>query len=152
MKRIHPTDLHVGARVRMRRIMLHKSQGEVADALGLTFQQLQKYEKGSNRISASRLQGLCVILQVPISFFFEGAPQEPKLPTIGSEEQSPSYVNEFLSTSDGVALAVAFSRIRDPKVRRAIVALVEQIVVEPVEPINGGAEAPAVVAVEQEIR
>jgi transcriptional regulator with XRE-family HTH domain len=146
-KRVHPTDKHVGNRLRMRRLMLSKSQSDIANALGLTFQQLQKYEKGSNRISASRLQGLCAILQVPVSFFFEGAPQEPKLPMLGSDEQSPSYVNEFLATSDGVALALAFGRIRDPKVRRAIVALVEQIVVEPV-PVNSGPEAPAVAAVE----
>jgi transcriptional regulator with XRE-family HTH domain len=148
MKPVHPTDKHVGGRLRMRRIMLHKSQSEVADALGLTFQQLQKYENGSNRVSASRLQHLCAILQVPVSFFFEGAPQEPKLPMLGSDEQSPSYANDFLATSDGVALALAFRRMPDPKVRRAIVALVEQIVVEPVERISGGIETPAVAAVE----
>ena len=148
MKRVHPTDKHVGSRLRMRRIMLHKSQSDIANALGLTFQQVQKYENGSNRISASRLQGLCAILQVPVSFFFEGAPQEPKLPTLGSDEQSPSYVNDFLATSDGVALALAFGRIRDAKVRRAIVALVEQIVVEPVEHVVAGNGAPAVAAVE----
>jgi transcriptional regulator with XRE-family HTH domain len=132
MKHVHPTDKHVGSRLRMRRIMLHKSQSDIANALGLTFQQVQKYENGANRISASRLQSLCAILQVPVSFFFEGAPQEPKLPMLGSDEQSPSYVNDFLATSDGVALALAFRRIREPKVRRAIVALVEQIVVEPI--------------------
>ena len=146
MKHVHPTDKHVGSRLRMRRLMLNKSQNEVADALGLTFQQVQKYENGSNRISASRLQSLCAILQVPVSFFFEGAPQEPKLPRLGSDEQSPSYVNDFLATSDGVALALAFGRIRDAKVRRAIVALVEQIVVEPVQ-LSGGTEAPAVAAI-----
>jgi transcriptional regulator with XRE-family HTH domain len=131
MKSVHPTDKHVGTRLRMRRLMLNKSQSDIAKALGLTFQQVQKYEKGSNRISASRLQRLCAILQVPVSFFFEGAPQEPKLPMLGSDDQAPSYVDDFLATSDGVALALAFGRIRDPKVRRAIVALVEQIVIEP---------------------
>jgi transcriptional regulator with XRE-family HTH domain len=131
MKRVHPTDKHVGTRLRMRRLMLHKSQSDIANALGLTFQQVQKYEKGSNRISASRLQTLCTILQVPVSFFFEGAPQALDLPTVGSDEQPLSYMDEFLATSDGVALALAFPRIRDPKVRRAIVALVEQIVIEP---------------------
>jgi transcriptional regulator with XRE-family HTH domain len=105
------------------------------------------YENGSNRISASRLQRLCAILQVPVSFFFEGPPQEPKLPRLGSDEQSPSYVNEFLATSDGVALALACGRIRDAKVRRAIVALVEQIVAEPVQ-LRGRNEAPAVAAAE----
>jgi transcriptional regulator with XRE-family HTH domain len=138
MKRVDPTDKHVGSRLRMRRLMLHKSQSDIANALGLTFQQLQKYEKGANRISASRLQGLCAILQVPVSFFFEGAPHEAELPILGSDEQSPSYVNDFLATSDGLALALAFGRIHDPKVRRAIVALVEQIVVEPIERTNSG--------------
>jgi transcriptional regulator with XRE-family HTH domain len=131
MKRVHPTDKHVGNRLRMRRLMLNKSQSDIAKALGLTFQQVQKYEKGSNRISASRLQSLCTILQVPVSFFFEGAPQEPMQPILASEEQSPSYFDDFLATSDGVALALAFGRIREPKVRRAIVALVEQIIIEP---------------------
>jgi transcriptional regulator with XRE-family HTH domain len=111
--------------------MLNKSQSEIANELGLTFQQLQKYEKGSNRVSASRLQALSAILQVPVSFFFEGVPEELKLPALGSNEQSPSYVDEFLATPDGVALAMAFGRIRKPRVRRAIVALVERIVVEP---------------------
>ena len=74
---IHPTDKHVGQRVRMRRLMLDMSQTNVADTLGLTFQQLQKYEKGTNRISASRLQRISAILQVPVTFFFEGAPHVP---------------------------------------------------------------------------
>jgi transcriptional regulator with XRE-family HTH domain len=125
MKAAHPTDKHVGSRLRMRRLMLDMSQSEIADALRLTFQQVQKYEKGTNRISASRLQSLCAILNVPISFFFEG------LPTTGKDEQSHSIVNEFLATSDGVALVLAFGRV-DPKVRRAIVALVEQIVADPI--------------------
>jgi transcriptional regulator with XRE-family HTH domain len=72
--RVHPTDKHVGARLRMRRLMLDKSQEEIAKALGLTFQQVQKYEKGANRISASRLQHLCKILGVQVPFFFEGLP------------------------------------------------------------------------------
>ena len=70
----NPTDKHVGARVRMRRMMLAMSQEKLGDALGLTFQQVQKYEKGTNRIGASRLQQISNILQVPVSFFFEGAP------------------------------------------------------------------------------
>jgi len=70
----NPTDKHVGARVRMRRMMLSMSQEKLGDALGLTFQQVQKYEKGTNRISASRLQHIASILKVPVAFFFEGAP------------------------------------------------------------------------------
>src|ERR1700678_1752014 len=70
----NPIDKHVGSRVRMRRMMLGMSQEKLGDALGLTFQQVQKYEKGTNRIGASRLQQISHILQVPVAFFFEGAP------------------------------------------------------------------------------
>lgn len=133
MRRVHPTDKHVGARLRMRRLVLNKSQGEIAKALGLTFQQVQKYEKGANRISASRLQHMCFILHVPMSFFFEGAPAADGIPEAVEVETDgeTAAVDGFMATSDGVALALAFGRIRDPHVRWAIVALVEQIVAEP---------------------
>jgi transcriptional regulator with XRE-family HTH domain len=124
----NPTDKHVGARVRMRRMMLGMSQEKLGDALSLTFQQVQKYEKGANRIGASRLQQISNILQVPVSFFFEGAPQTPGLATTGmSEAPSPAYVSDFLATSDGLALTKAFMGIKDAKLRRKIVDLVEQI-------------------------
>jgi transcriptional regulator with XRE-family HTH domain len=124
----NPTDKHVGARVRMRRMMLGMSQEKLGDALSLTFQQVQKYEKGANRIGASRLQQISNILQVPVSFFFEGAPQTPGLATSGmSEAPSPAYVSDFLATSDGLALTKAFMGIKDAKLRRRIVDLVEQI-------------------------
>jgi transcriptional regulator with XRE-family HTH domain len=125
----NPIDRHVGSRVRMRRMMLGMSQEKLGDALGLTFQQVQKYEKGANRIGASRLQQISNILQVPVSFFFEGAPSS----TSGSstpgmaEAPSPAYVSDFLATSDGLALTKAFVRIKDAKLRRRIVDLVEQI-------------------------
>jgi transcriptional regulator with XRE-family HTH domain len=127
----NPTDKHVGARVRMRRMMLGMSQEKLGDALGLTFQQVQKYEKGANRIGASRLQQIAHILQVPVSFLFEGAPSVP-----GNRQQEPSdagapaYIAEFLATSDGLALTKAFMQIRSPKLRRRIVDLVEQIAAE----------------------
>ena len=124
----NPTDRHVGARVRMRRMMLGMSQEKLGDALGLTFQQVQKYEKGANRIGASRLQQIAHILQVPVSFFFEGAPNVPGQQTGTAEAPSPAYVSDFLATSDGLALTKAFMRIKDPKLRRRIVDLVEQIV------------------------
>jgi transcriptional regulator with XRE-family HTH domain len=92
-----------------------------SQTLGLTFQQVQKYEKGANRISASRLQQLCKILSVPVPFFFEGLPDTPDV------DGEFAALNGVLATSDGIALASAFTRIRDPKVRRAIVALVEQL-------------------------
>ncbi len=123
----NPTDKHVGSRVRMRRMMLSMSQEKLGEALGLTFQQVQKYEKGTNRIGASRLQQISSILQVPVSFFFEGAPSigEP-IPGM-SDAPSPAYISDFLATSDGLALTKSFMRIKDAKLRRRIVDLVEQI-------------------------
>jgi transcriptional regulator with XRE-family HTH domain len=111
----------------MRRMMLGMSQEKLGDALGLTFQQVQKYEKGTNRIGASRLQQISNILQVPVSFFFEGAPNNSNFESGFSEAPSPSYVSDFLATSDGLALTRAFMRIKTPKLRRRIVDLVEQI-------------------------
>jgi transcriptional regulator with XRE-family HTH domain len=124
----NPIDKHVGSRVRMRRMMLTMSQEKLGDALGLTFQQVQKYEKGTNRIGASRLQQIAQILQVPVAFFFEGAPHVAGQSTGGmNEAPSPAYVSDFLATSDGLSLTKAFMRIKNGKLRRRIVDLVEQI-------------------------
>jgi len=125
----NPVDKHVGSRVRMRRMMLGMSQEKLGDALNLTFQQVQKYEKGTNRIGASRLQQIAHILQVPVAFFFEGAPSGPggaRGEGMG-EAPSPAYVSDFLATSDGLALTKAFTKISDSKLRKRIVELVEQI-------------------------
>jgi transcriptional regulator with XRE-family HTH domain len=113
-------DVHVGNRVRMRRLMLDMSQETLGEALGISFQQVQKYEKGKNRISASRLQHIARLFQVQVSFFFEGAP--------GSADDAfaaPSYVTNFVATSDGLTLARAFMRIENTKLRRLITLLVE---------------------------
>lgn len=123
----NPIDKHVGSRVRMRRMMLSMSQEKLGDSLGLTFQQVQKYEKGTNRIGASRLQQISLILQVPVSFFFEGAPLPAGRPEGLEEAPSPGYVTDFLSTSDGLALVRAFTRIENPKLRRRIVDLVQEM-------------------------
>lgn len=123
----NPIDRHVGSRVRMRRMMLGMSQEKLGDALGLTFQQVQKYEKGANRIGASRLQQISQILQVPVEFFFEGAPNLTGNTSGMSEAPSPTFVADFLATSDGLALTRAFMRIGDSKLRRRIVDLVEAI-------------------------
>lgn len=125
----NPIDKHVGSRVRMRRMMLAMSQEKLGDALGLTFQQVQKYEKGTNRIGASRLQQISHILKVPVAFFFEGAPSSSVAEPLDdlAEAPSPAYVSDFLATSDGLALTKAFMRIGDSKLRRRIVDLVEQI-------------------------
>jgi len=123
----NPVDKHVGSRVRMRRMMLGMSQTNLADAFGLTFQQVQKYETGTNRISASRLQQTAHALQVPVAFFFEGAPSVPGAPQSKSTAPSPAYVSDFLASSDGFALTKAFTQIKNKKVRRSIVDLVEVV-------------------------
>jgi transcriptional regulator with XRE-family HTH domain len=123
----HPTDTHVGKRVRMRRMMLGISQTKLGDALGLTFQQVQKYEKGTNRVSASRLQRISDVLQVPVTFFFEGAPHAGGQHHAQSGAPSPQFVSDYLATSDGLRLTKAFMQIPNAKLRRAIVNLVEQI-------------------------
>lgn len=121
----NPIDKHVGARVRMRRIMLSMSQEKLADTLGVTFQQVQKYEKGTNRIGASRLQEISKSLQVPPSFFFDGAPAGGVPTEMGfSEDAAASFVTDFLSTSEGLQLNKAFARIKDAKVRRRLLELV----------------------------
>ena len=105
----NPVDRHVGSRVRMRRIMLGMSQEKLGEGLGLTFQQISE------------------ILQVPVSFLFEGGPSGTVSTEGYSEGTSPSYVSDFLATSEGLALTRAFTRITDAKLRRSIVELVEQI-------------------------
>lgn len=120
-------DKHVGTRLRMRRLMLEMSQEKLAGHLGLTFQQVQKYEKGSNRIGASRLQQIAGILQVPVAFFFEGAPEIALRGEPMPAAPGPESIYGFLATSEGLSLARSFMRIRDSKVRHRIVALVEEI-------------------------
>jgi transcriptional regulator with XRE-family HTH domain len=127
----NPIDRHVGGRVRMRRMMMGMSQEKLGNALSLTFQQVQKYEKGTNRIGASRLQQISDTLQVPVAFFFEGAPSPAGQPSGSREVSSPAYVHDFLATSEGLALCKAFVQIKDGKLRRRIVDLVEAIVEQP---------------------
>jgi transcriptional regulator with XRE-family HTH domain len=125
----NPTDKYVGSRVRMRRLMLHMSQERLADQLGLTFQQVQKYEKGTNRISASRLQEISRILEVPVPFFFEGAPQPGGTSRRSSDDgASLAHITDFLGNADGHALVKAFMKIKSAALRRSIVRMVEAIV------------------------
>ena len=123
----NPVDKYVGSRVRMRRIMLGMSQEKLGEALGLTFQQIQKYEKGTNRVGASRIQQIAEVLQIPVSFLFEGGPTSSNGSDSFGKGTSPAYVSDFLATSEGLALTRAFTRIADNKLRRSIVDLVEQI-------------------------
>ncbi|MFC7395952.1 helix-turn-helix domain-containing protein [Chelatococcus sp. GCM10030263] len=123
----NPIDKHVGSRVRMRRMLMGMSQEKLGEALGLTFQQVQKYEKGTNRIGASRLKQISQVLGVPIGFFFDGAPVTEGEDGGFAESPSTGYVADFLSTSEGVQLNKAFIRIRDQKVRKRIVDLVNAL-------------------------
>lgn len=125
-KKPNPVDTHVGARVRLRRTMLGLSQEKLGESLGITFQQVQKYEKGSNRIGASRLQRMSDVLNVPVAYFFEDAPGGAERG--GLQEGSGSdHIADFLSSSDGLQLNRAFVRITDPKVRRRIIDLVRTL-------------------------
>jgi len=117
-------DKHVGSRLRMRRMMLGMSQEKLGEAFGLTFQQVQKYEKGTNRMSASRLQQAAHILDVDVPFFFEGAPGQQ---AVDRAAPSPAFVNEFVSSEDGLRLIQAFMRISRPAIRRRIVDLAKEI-------------------------
>lgn len=124
----NPIDIHVGSRVRLRRMMLGMSQEKLGEHLGITFQQIQKYEKGTNRVGASRLQHIATVLKVPISFFFEDAPGTPEEAAKGFAEGKPAgYVVDFLSSSEGLSLNKAFVQIKDAKVRKRIVDLVKAL-------------------------
>ena len=129
-RRPNPIDIHVGSRVRLQRMLRGISQEKLGERLGLTFQQIQKYEKGVNRIGASRLFDLANVLGVPIQFFYDEAPvsESRHAPLHGfAEKVSDGYVFEFLNTREGLELNRAFARISDPKTRRAVVDLVRAI-------------------------
>ena len=127
MKAPNPVDKHVGRRVRMRRKMLAISQEKLGNALGLTFQQVQKYENGANRIGASRLEHISRILQVPVAFFFEGMPDASPIHTSDEVARSLTRINDFVSGSEGLRLVQSFVRIENADLQRRIVGLVEEI-------------------------
>ena len=128
-KQPNPIDIHVGSRVRLRRMMLSMSQEKLGESLGITFQQIQKYEKGTNRIGTSRLQHIARVLTVPVSYFFEDAPGQADQGPPGNvgEASSASYVVDFLSSTEGLQLNRAFVRVKDAKVRRRIIDLVRSL-------------------------
>ena len=117
-------DIHVGSRLRMRRMMLGMSQEKLGEAFGLTFLQVQKYEKGANRMGASRLQQAAQILGVSVPFFFEGSPGGH---VKGGDTLSSAYIDDFVSSEDGLRLIKAFMRIARPAVRYRIVNVVQEI-------------------------
>lgn len=129
-RRANPIDVHVGSRVKLRRTLLGMSQEKLGEQLGLTFQQIQKYEKGVNRIGASRLFELARVLNVPVQYFYEEAPigGTPMPASPGMTERPPEpYVPEVLATRESLELNKAFARISDARVRRAIVELVRSL-------------------------
>ena len=126
-KKPNPIDIHVGSRIRLRRNMLGISQEKLGESLGITFQQIQKYEKGTNRVGASRLQAISSILGVPVSFFFDDAPGSDSGPARGMEDSSTTYVVDFLSSAEGLQLNRAFVKISDAKVRRKVLDLVKAL-------------------------
>jgi transcriptional regulator with XRE-family HTH domain len=115
-----PVDKQVGARVRMRRMMIGMSQEKLAEALGLSFQQVQKYEKGSNRIAPSRLAVIAKTLDVPVTFFFEGTGAK-------SGSGKDPLITQLLSSRDGLQLGESFLKIRDKTVRRRLVDLAQSL-------------------------
>ena len=132
-RRPNPIDVHVGSRVRLQRMLLGVSQERLGERLGLTFQQIQKYEKGVNRIGASRLFDLAQVLGVPIQFFYDDAPHgvhNVAAQGLG-ERTADGYIFDFLNTREGLELNRAFARIADPKSRRAILDLVRKLAGDP---------------------
>ena len=128
-------DLLIGTKIRLRRHVLGMSQTDLGNRIGVTFQQVQKYEKGTNRISASALQQIAKFLEVPAAYFFEGANSvEASFLSGFAEENDAIYVADFLSTMEGQQLARAFSRIQDAKVRKRLVDLVLSLA--PVEAVD----------------
>jgi transcriptional regulator with XRE-family HTH domain len=129
-RRANPIDAHVGGRVRLRRMLLGMSQEKLAEQLGLTFQQVQKYEKGINRIGASRLFELSHLLGVGVAFFYEDAPSSTGAMQAApgfAETSGENYIVDFLNSREGLDLNRAFMRLTDPKVRRSIIDLVKSL-------------------------
>lgn len=127
-KKPNPIDVHVGSRIRLRRNMLGMSQERLGEGLGITFQQIQKYEKGTNRVGASRLQAISSLLGVPVSYFFEDAPGQVEESTRGlAEANSANYVVDFLNSAEGLQLNRSFVKITDSKVRKRVIDLVKAL-------------------------
>ena len=125
----NPIDIHVGGRIRLRRMMSGLSQERLGEQMGLTFQQIQKYEKGANRVGASRLFQLAQVLEVPVSYFFDDLESEADTlkPTGFAEPKSQDFVLEFLNSREGLELNRAFVKIQDPQVRRRILELIKSL-------------------------
>ena len=127
-KQANPIDVQVGNRVRIRRMLIGMSQERLGDLLGLTFQQVQKYEKGVNRIGAGRLFEVSRILNVPVDFFYEGLGPNPA--AANEPDAAAPPVMEFVSSGEGLQLSLAFMKIKDAKVRKRVLDLVKSLAEE----------------------
>jgi transcriptional regulator with XRE-family HTH domain len=135
-KQANPIDAHVGNRMRLRRMLIGLSQERMGEMLGLTFQQVQKYEKGVNRIGAGRLYQIADILSVPVAYFYEGFVGDGANPHAANDDTATKPVMEFLSSGEGLQLTLAFMRIKDGKVRKRVIDLIKSL--------SDGVEPPAV--------
>lgn len=126
-KKPNPIDVHVGSRVRLKRTMNGYSQEKLGDLLGITFQQVQKYEKGTNRISASKLKEIADALGMSVGFLFEGLPAPGDAGSSLQEPSAPDFITDFLSTSEGIQLTRSFQKIKDPKVRKKVLDLIKTL-------------------------
>ncbi|GES43366.1 transcriptional regulator with XRE-family HTH domain [Rhizobium sp. ERR 922] len=123
----NPIDAYVGSRVRTRRLMLGMSQERLAEQIGVTFQQVQKYEKGTNRIGASRLQAIAGVLAVPVAFFFQQDNSQP-LNTDGlGAINGLEDLSDFLTSKEGLSLNKAFMKINDPSIRQSVLTLIKSL-------------------------
>ncbi|MEE9272791.1 MAG: helix-turn-helix transcriptional regulator [Robiginitomaculum sp.] len=125
----NPVDIHVGTRVRLRRLLLKMSQEKLGNALGVTFQQVQKYERGSNRVGASRLWKMAQVMEVPVGFFYEGLGENAPSAEFAEGDQTP-IVYDFINSTDGVSLAMAVSKIKNKAIRRQILELARSLAKE----------------------
>ncbi len=126
----HPVDIHVGARARMRRTLLGMTQTDLGDAIGLTFQQVQKYEWATNRISARRLCELSRVLDVPIEYFFEGMPtavaaNSSAAKKRGKAKKPPRYEPDPMANRETLGLVRAFYKIEDAEIRRQVYEMIK---------------------------
>ncbi len=127
LRRPNPVDVHVGGRIRTRRRVMRISQEGLAEVLGLTFQQVQKYERGANRVSSSKLFAIAAALQVPVGYFFEGLPDTGRQDLDAGDFGSGETVHAFLSTTEGLELARRFPRIPTKALRKQILELVRAL-------------------------
>lgn len=126
-KQPNPTDAHVGSRIKLRRKLLGVSQERLGESLGVTFQQVQKYESGTNRVGASRLQMLANVLNVPISYFFEDSPGSECSSIDNVGVLSVDHMQTFMASTEGLQLNQRFLRIKDARVRRSILELLKSL-------------------------